>query len=163
MITVRLEGKEYEIKSRMDEINISEFDEINNIISDEKMNSTNQRIEMLKKLGLPNEVANNLGYKSLLKISQEVMTEKTDGKIHDVITIDGEEYNRIGGEDFDLNAGQVARIEEALKHDDRTARVVSIVYNIDKDLASQKVTADIAMPLVIECENQFLEALNEVK
>lgn len=163
MIVVRLEGKEYEIKSRMDEINISEFDEINNIISDEKMNSTNQRIEMLKKLGLPNEVANELGYKSLLKISQEVMTEKTDGKIHDVITIDEKKYNRIGGEDFDLNAGQVAKIEEALKHDDRTARVVSIVYNIDKGLASKKVTADIAMPLVIECEKLFLEALNEIK
>jgi len=163
MIVVKLEGKEYEIKNRMDEISISEFDEINNIISDEKMNSTNQRIEMLKKLGLPNEVVNKLGYKSLLKISQEVMTEKTDGKIHDVIVIDGEEYYRIGGEDLDLNAGQVAKIEEALKHDDRTARVVSIVYNIDKDLASQKVTADIAMPLVIECEKLFLEALNEIK
>ncbi len=94
MIIVKLEGKEYEIKSRMDEINISEFDEINNIISDEKMNSTNQRIEMLKKLGLPNDVANSLGYKSLLKISQEVMTEKTDGKIHDVIVVDEKEYNR---------------------------------------------------------------------
>lgn len=169
MILVRKEGKFWEVKSTADEVTIGEFQKINDILVDESIGSTNKRIEILKVVGLPNEIANDLSYKSLLDVSKQVMQEEMSGELTLSITVSDEVYNLIGGKDFDLTASDVAKIENVFtsKEDNYIAKIVAICYGVkgskdNLEAINNVVPSSVALPLIIECEQLILGAVNEV-
>ena len=156
MITIEKEGKNYNVKNDLNEITLKEFDRITEIYSDEKENNINKFIKVITELGLPYEVSNELGYKSLIKIIKELNLKGSELKYE--FKLKDRDFKV---EDLDeLSAAKLAKIESVYREDKdmKTARIVAIVTGTDDiDFLNENLTVDIAGPILTKIDLDLLE------
>lgn len=156
MVTIEKEGKNYDVKNDLNEITLQEFDRITEIYSDEKENNINKFIKVITELGLPYEVSNELGYKSLIKIIQELNLKGSELKYE--FKLKDREFKV---EDLEeLSAGKLAKIESVYTEDKdmKTARIVAIVTGTDDiEFLNENLTVDIAGPILTKIDLDLLE------
>ena len=156
MVTIEKEGKNYDVKNDLNEITLQEFDRITEIYSDEKENNINKFIKVITELGLPYEISNELGYKSLIKIIQELNLKGSELKYE--FKLKDREFKV---EDLEeLSAGKLAKIESVYTEDKdmKTARIVAIVTGTDDiEFLNENLTVDIAGPILTKIDLDLLE------
>ncbi len=156
MINLRKSGIDYPVKSELSEINMSEFDKLSKIYDNKKLGNVNKRLEIIRVLGCPDEVVNEIGAKSLLKITQHTLFKIESMELPRTIEVGGDTYTAFEeGEEFDLTGGQLAKIEDIYHEDkDIAAPIMAVIfkgedyYDDRVELFNEKLTADIALPYI---------------
>lgn len=175
MVEIIKNGSTYPIKSELGEINLMEMDKIVNIYNNKGYGAIDQRIEVIKVLGLPNEIANNLGAKALIDITSSIIIKGNDkSELKPYVDIDGVRYVAYNeGEEFDLTASQLSKIENIYRKgkENITSSIMAIIFinnEVDEQtrvkIFEDKMNADIAIPYVgwINLNIvQNIEALND--
>ena len=170
MITIEKKGKEYFVKNKLSEVNLFELDRLTEINMNENLNQVNKRIEIIKVLGLPNDVANSLGAKSLIEITQHTIVNIDGGGMKRQIEVQGNTYTAFDeGDEFDLTGGQLAKIEDIYKEQKNLAsKIMAVIFQGDDkyedrvNLFQEHLTADIAAPYINWIELNVLETIKSL-
>lgn len=171
MITITKKGVDYQIKNLAIEINLSEMDKIFIINNNDEMGAINKRIEQLKVLGLPSDIANNLGIKSLLEITKETLI--TDSKIEQQRTfeVEGVIYEAYQeDEEFELSSSQLAQIEDLYRRNvkDLTSQMMAIIFKGDNTreerakLFGEHMSAEVSMPYIAYIQINVIDNINQI-
>ena len=175
MVEIIKNGVTYPIKSELSEISLREMDKLVNIYNNKDYGAIDQRIEVIKVLGLPNDIANNLGAKALIDITTSIILKSNDkSELKPYIDIDGVRYVAYNeGEEFELTASQLSKIENIYRKgkENITSSIMAIIFQNDEVdekgraiIMEDKMMADVAIPYVgwINLNIvQNIEALND--
>lgn len=155
MINLRKSGIDYPVKSELSEINMTEFDKLSKIYDNNKLGNVNKRLEIIRVLGCPDEVVNEIGAKALLEVTQHTLFKIESMELPSSIEIEGNNYTAYEGKEFDLTGGQLAKIEDIYREDkDIAAPIMAVIFKGKDDysdrveLFKEKLTADIALPYI---------------
>ena len=170
MITIEKKGKEYNVKNKFSEVNLAEFDKLTEINMNEKLNNVNKRIEIIKVLGLPNDVANEIGAKKIIEVTQHTIMKIEKMEMKRQIEVEGNTYTAFDeGEEFDLTGGQLAKIEDIYKDQKNLAsRIMAVIFQGDDKyedrvkLFQEHLTADIAAPYINWIDLNVLETIKSL-
>lgn len=175
MVEIIKNGVTYPIKNELSEISLREMDKLVNIYNNKDYGAIDQRIEVIKVLGLPNDIANNLGAKALIDITTSIILKSNDkSELKPYIDIDGVRYVAYNeGEEFELTASQLSKIENIYRKgkENITSSIMAIIFQNDEVdekgraiIMEDKMMADLAIPYVgwINLNIiQNIEALND--
>ena len=158
MIEIEKNGKTYKVKSELNEINLQEFERIGDIYNSDDNNVT-KYIKIVTELGLPYEISDQLGYKSLIKIVKELNLK--GGELKSEFKLGDREFKLDDLEE--LSAGKLSKIESIYveEKDMKSARIISVLTNTeDVEFLYNNLTVDIAGPILTKIDLDLLENLN---
>jgi hypothetical protein len=118
MIDLKLNGEIYSLKTKFDEITISDYQKIINIINREEDYFFESWIDIISELGTPKEYVEKLSVDNLLDIIKEFNITEIDSNLEilKTIEIDGYEYNLYDGDEFQLTIGMSNLVEKTIKN-----------------------------------------------
>lgn len=148
MIEVKNKGKVYEMKSKLEEITTKEFSLISDIFEKENYTTIDKYMESFKVLGIPNDVINAIGSKAFIAIIKSLKWfEKLDG-LPRVIEFNGEVielYEK--GEEYDLPASRMSKIEAALKAGKGVEYVMALILGVEPKDENLKLIGELPASL----------------
>jgi hypothetical protein len=132
MIEVKSKGNLYEIKNRVEEISTKEYSLISDIFEKENYTTVDKYLESLKVLGLPKEVVDSIGSTALINAIKALKWfDKLEG-LPRVIELDNKTYELYEeGEEYDLPAATLSKIEAAIKKGKGVSHVMALVLGLE--------------------------------
>lgn len=173
MILIDRSGIEHRIKDRVENFTLPEYDKLSELLNDEKISDWNRVLEILVLCGLPNHVANEMGFKSLIKAYKALGLQEPTGKITETIKLEEREF-RIFYDEFELTGGQMGKLESIISDElpDKSARLMAMITS--EEVASEReplelkekieffkehMTVEIAAPYISHIYLELTEAI----
>lgn len=127
MILIDRSGIEHRIKDRVENFTLPEYDKLSELLNDEKISDWNRVLEILVLCGLPNDVANQMGFKSLIKAYKALGLQEPAGELKPEIEIAGKRF-KVFEDTFELTGGQMGKLESIIKEgQDTSARLMAMI------------------------------------
>jgi len=181
MITIKHLDKKYVIKNKLSELTINEYENIQTLINLENTEYFEKYMEVLRYLGLPYEVVNDMDLDNLLNFIKQLENTKIKG-YKKTITIDGNKFVGIekGKDTPTLTPRALKLIEKAMKDNQQknVAEIMAILFKFESDtevehysvahlkwkthLFRTQVTSDIALPYVVYISQKILSNIKAI-
>jgi hypothetical protein len=180
MIKVKFEDKVYEVKNTLDEILISDFENIISIMNNKK-NYIDRWSEVFIILGLPEIVLENMDSSDFINVIKEVdINTDTEVKLEKEITIDNVVY-RIKHDEVKISVKEMRLIEKFIIDNDNKyiGDIMAVLYRnessddtINYDLTHIKhkaklfrdnVTVDKSLPFLKYLSTKIVKDFNTIK
>lgn len=167
MIEVKSKGKVYEMKSSLEEITTREFSLISDIFEKENYTTTDKYMESFKVLGVPNDVINAIGSTAFIGIIKAIKWfEKFDG-LPRVIELENKTYELYEeGEEYDLPASRMSKIEAALKAGKGVDYVMALILGVEPTDENLKLIdelpASLTAPYFAWMQVNIVENINDM-
>jgi hypothetical protein len=167
--------RDYEIKSSLTEWTIGEYENIINILSDDKLDFIDKYIKVLELLGLPDEVLDKLGDDEFFEIVQNILDNNIDNNFKKEFELHGYTYRAYEGDEYKLSVRDMAKIENIIKSDDvKLSRILAVIFKRE-DLTNtehydkahldykakifKELNADIVIPYILLIEKKMVKKL----
>lgn len=182
MIKVKFDKKIYNIKSKLEDIMIGDFEKIANIMSS-STNYIDMWNDIFLILGLPQEVIDNMDSSDFINIINEIdinisTSIDIDYKLHKQIKINGINY-KIKHDVVKISVKEMRIIENVIKKSDNKyiADIMAILYKDDlsednydltyieekSNLFRENVTIDKALPFLKYLSNKVVKDFNLIR
>lgn len=158
--------KTYEVKSKLDEMTIKEFEHISSILGDKDKDHIEKWSEIFIYCGLPSDILDYLDAFDFMELIKEYnMNHEKVGSIRKEIEVEGITY-RAYEDEFKISVKEMRLIESLIKKNSTRylADVLAVVYkrpDVDKNIVydnahiahksnlfRNNIKADVAVPLV---------------
>ena len=171
MLTIKFKGETYNLKNSVKELTVGEFEDILIILNKED-NVINKWFEIFIRLGLSEEVINNIGLDEFKIIIREFNFNTSNIVIKKSIKINGSEYKCFNSR-FKLTVKNIIMIENyiLINPNKYIAEVIAILYTKEDeelnhfkvkfkaDLIRNEVPATIAIPIINLLSKTFFSNL----
>jgi len=118
MYTIKVEGQEpFELKTKMTEFTLKEFQEISSILNDPEIDSVDKYLDVISYLGCPEDVLVEIDSDEFLEIVNTFTADRIQNKeLTRTIEIDNDVYEAYPeGKEFKLKAKDFSLIEKCIK------------------------------------------------
>jgi hypothetical protein len=147
MVTIKYKEEEFKLKSDFSELTLTEFELICVILSQTTINDASKIIQIIKALGIPDYVIDEMDINDYNAIVAELNYDSTQTTLLNKFTYDGVEYTN-NEDKFKLTVRNNMEIEEVIYKDNvhYMAEVMAILYSNDSVTYAQRVTIFKQMP-----------------
>jgi hypothetical protein len=182
MISVRINDQDFQLKSKLEEFTIGEFETFTGIINNPEFDEIEKYFEIFKFFGVSEEVLDEMETKEFFNIVREygnktAIQEEITNKINE-ITINGRSYKSFeSGEEFKIKVKDMKLIESFIKKDSSKyiGELMAVIFK-DTQLTNTEhytdahikhkatlfrsnVKADIAIPYVAYFSQNIINSL----
>jgi hypothetical protein len=166
MIEINYKDEVYNMKNTLGEINTLEISEISKIFEKGSGTNIDKIISIYNLLGLPTEVSNNLGSKDFIKILKSLRLKEKLDVLPKEIPFGDEIVVIYDGDEYDVTASKMSKIENQLRNDGSVIEVICIL--LDKEINKEniqiagEIPAYYTAPYIAWLGLNITESLNEL-
>lgn len=135
MIKVNINGQERDMKIALNEITVSEFEQLCIILTESDEDILDRYLKMFSVLGLTDEEIDTITPADFIALSNKFSSENWDAKdFKQTIEINGVIYTAFTGAEFKLSVRDLSKIEKYIKQNKSRymAEILAVIY---KDLS----------------------------